>query len=46
MMEASLLKEARNLYGKADERAMIGRLEETVRAFDPCISCSVHIVRL
>ncbi|MBO8144613.1 MAG: Ni/Fe hydrogenase subunit alpha, partial [Thermodesulfobacterium sp.] len=46
MMEASLLEEARKLYGKAEERAMIGRLEETVRAFDPCISCSVHIVRL
>ena len=46
MMEASLLEEARKLYGKAEERAMIGRLEETVRAFDPCISCSVHLVKL
>lgn len=46
MMEASLLEEARRLHGKADDRAMVQRLEETVRAFDPCISCSVHIVRL
>ena len=46
MMEVSLLEEARKLYGEAEERAMVQRLEETVRAFDPCISCSVHIVRL
>ncbi|ASJ02790.1 hydrogenase [Thermococcus profundus] len=46
MIEESLLKEARVLYGEADEEEMIGRLEETVRAFDPCISCSVHIVKL
>lgn len=46
MMEVSLLEEARRLYGEADDRAMVQRLEETVRAFDPCISCSVHIVRL
>lgn len=46
MMEASLLKEARALYGEVDEREMVQRLEETVRAFDPCISCSVHLVKL
>lgn len=46
MMEASLLKEARALYGEVDEGEMVQMLEETVRAFDPCISCSVHIVKL
>lgn len=46
MMEASLLEEARKLYGEVDEQAMMHRLEETIRAFDPCISCSVHLVRL
>ncbi|ASJ08563.1 hydrogenase [Thermococcus siculi] len=46
MIEASLLREAKALYGEADEGDMIQRLEETVRAFDPCISCSVHLVKL
>ncbi|NJE05921.1 Ni/Fe hydrogenase subunit alpha [Thermococcus sp. M36] len=46
MIEASLLREAKALYGETDEREMVQRLEETVRAFDPCISCSVHIVKL
>lgn len=46
MIEASLLKEARALYGEVEEREMVQRLEETVRAFDPCISCSVHLVKL
>ncbi|WP_048149604.1 NAD(P)-dependent hydrogenase/sulfhydrogenase 2 subunit alpha [Palaeococcus ferrophilus] len=46
MIEASLLKEARALYGEVEEAEMVQRLEETVRAFDPCISCSVHLVRL
>jgi len=46
MMEVSLLEEARKLYGEVDEQAMIHCLEETVRAFDPCISCSVHLVKL
>jgi sulfhydrogenase subunit alpha len=45
MIEASLLEEAKKLYGEADEREVVQRLEETVRAFDPCISCSVHVVR-
>ncbi len=46
MMETSLLEEAKALYAEADEREMVQRLEETVRAFDPCISCSVHVVKL
>ncbi len=48
MIEASLLTEARGgLYGETDEGGeMVKRLEETVRAFDPCISCSVHLVNL
>ncbi len=45
MIEASLLEEAKKLHGEADERKVVQRLEETVRAFDPCISCSVHVVR-
>ncbi|MDI3474625.1 MAG: sulfhydrogenase subunit alpha [Thermococcaceae archaeon] len=45
MIEVSLLKEARALYGEVDEGEMVQRLEETVRAFDPCISCSVHLVK-
>ncbi|NJE85003.1 Ni/Fe hydrogenase subunit alpha [Thermococcus sp. CX2] len=46
MMELSLLREAKRGYGELDEGSLIQRLEETVRAFDPCISCSVHIVKL
>ncbi|WP_010479608.1 NAD(P)-dependent hydrogenase/sulfhydrogenase 2 subunit alpha [Thermococcus zilligii] len=46
MMEASLLKEVRALYGEVGEGEMVKKLEETVRAFDPCISCSVHLVKL
>lgn len=46
MMELSLLREAKRGYGELDECSLIQRLEETVRAFDPCISCSVHIVKL
>jgi sulfhydrogenase subunit alpha len=46
MMEKSLLREARGLYGNVDESEMVQRLEETVRAFDPCISCSVHLVKI
>ncbi|CAI1492259.1 Sulfhydrogenase 2 subunit alpha [Thermococcus nautili] len=45
VMEGALLWEARNLYGNAPEDELLRRLEETVRAFDPCISCSVHFVR-
>ena len=46
MMEASLFEEAKKLYGEAREEEMLQRLDETVRAFDPCISCSVHLVKL
>ncbi|WP_099209751.1 NAD(P)-dependent hydrogenase/sulfhydrogenase 2 subunit alpha [Thermococcus henrietii] len=45
VMEGALLWEARDLYGNAPEDELLRRLEETVRAFDPCISCSVHFVR-
>ncbi|ACS90574.1 NiFe hydrogenase II, catalytic subunit alpha [Thermococcus sibiricus MM 739] len=46
IMELSLYEEARKRYGSSDETTFLQKLEETVRAFDPCISCSVHIVRL
>ncbi|WP_457751997.1 NAD(P)-dependent hydrogenase/sulfhydrogenase 2 subunit alpha [Thermococcus sp.] len=46
MMEASLFEEAKKLYGETREDEMLQRLDETVRAFDPCISCSVHLVKL
>ena len=46
MMELSLYEEAKRNYGTLDESSFIQRLEETVRAFDPCISCSVHVVKL
>jgi len=46
IMELSLYEEAKKRYGSSDETTFLQKLEETVRAFDPCISCSVHIVRL
>ncbi|ADT83048.1 sulfhydrogenase II subunit a [Thermococcus barophilus MP] len=46
LMELSLYEEARKQYGTVDENFLKHKLEETVRAFDPCISCSVHFVRL
>lgn len=46
MMELSLYDEAKRNYGVLGESSFIQRLEETVRAFDPCISCSVHVVKL
>ncbi len=46
MTESSLYREATNWYGKVPEDELRRRLEMTVRAFDPCISCSVHVVRL
>ena len=45
MMERALLWGARELYGEAPEDEILRKLKETVRAFDPCISCSVHFVR-
>ncbi len=46
LMELSLYEEARKQYGTLDEESLRHKLEETVRAFDPCISCSVHLVRI
>ncbi len=46
IMELSLYEEAKKRYGSSDEVTFLQKLEETVRAFDPCISCSVHVVRL
>lgn len=46
IMELSLYEEAKRNYGSLDEKTFVQRLEETVRAFDPCISCSVHLVKL
>ncbi|NJE07167.1 Ni/Fe hydrogenase subunit alpha [Thermococcus sp. M39] len=46
LMELSLYEETKKNYGTLDENSLTHRLEETVRAFDPCISCSVHLVRL
>lgn len=46
IMELSLYEEAKRRYGTSDESTFLQKLEETVRAFDPCISCSVHVVRL
>lgn len=44
-MERDLLDLARSLEG-ADEGEMKRELEILVRAYDPCISCAVHIMRL
>jgi len=32
-------------WPQADDRTLRGRLEMVVRAYDPCISCAVHLVR-
>jgi coenzyme F420-reducing hydrogenase alpha subunit len=42
-MEAQLLAD---LDGVVDETELAARAERIVRAFDPCISCSVHLLRL
>ncbi len=44
-MERDLLLLAQSMEG-ADEREMTISLEQLVRAYDPCISCAVHLVRL
>ncbi|ASJ17123.1 hydrogenase [Thermococcus chitonophagus] len=46
IMELSLLEDARKMYGLLPEDSLKRKLEEVVRAFDPCISCSVHFVKL
>ena len=44
-MERDLLVAARQREG-ADEREMTLALEQLVRAYDPCISCAVHLIRI
>lgn len=44
-MERDLLALAREMEG-ADEAELKLKLEMLVRAYDPCISCAVHLVRL
>jgi sulfhydrogenase subunit alpha len=44
-IERDLLTLALSMDG-ADDQALTGALEQLVRAYDPCISCAVHIVRL
>ncbi|WP_461867085.1 NAD(P)-dependent hydrogenase/sulfhydrogenase 2 subunit alpha [Thermococcus sp.] len=46
MMELSLFTEAKKRYGNTSEMEFMQKMEETVRAFDPCISCSVHLTFL
>jgi len=46
LMELSLYEEARNNMGRMDDEKVMRKLEETIRAFDPCISCSVHMVKM
>jgi sulfhydrogenase subunit alpha len=40
-----LLALARGMEG-ADAQVMSGALERLIRCYDPCISCSVHLLRL
>ncbi len=44
-LEADLLALARRMEG-ADVPELTGALERLVRAYDPCISCAVHLVRM
>lgn len=44
-MERDLLALAREMEG-ADEAELKLKLEMLVRAYDPCISCAVHLVRI
>ncbi|NIQ93739.1 MAG: hypothetical protein GWN87_05670 [Desulfuromonadales bacterium] len=34
-----------DLQGQADDSSLRDRAERIVRSFDPCISCSVHLIR-
>jgi coenzyme F420-reducing hydrogenase alpha subunit len=43
-MEQDLLALARSMEG-AEEQEMTSALERLVRAYDPCISCAVHLVK-
>jgi sulfhydrogenase subunit alpha len=44
-LEHALLELARELWGHGEARLTAG-LEQLVRAYDPCISCAVHLVRV
>lgn len=44
-MERDLLALARSMEG-SKQQEMTSALERLVRAYDPCISCAVHLVRL
>lgn len=44
-MERDLLLVARAMEG-SDEPDMTSALEQLIRAYDPCISCAVHLIRL
>ncbi|HKL49043.1 MAG TPA: nickel-dependent hydrogenase large subunit, partial [Desulfuromonadales bacterium] len=35
-----------DLKEEADEKALPGKAERIIRAFDPCISCSVHLLEV
>lgn len=43
-MERDLLVMAQGMEG-AEQQEMTSALEQLVRAYDPCISCAVHLVR-
>jgi len=46
-LERELVKVANNLLSKGEKLATIEqRLEMVVRAYDPCISCATHLVKL
>ena len=44
-MEQDLLALATHMEG-ADDEGLTGALEQLVRAYDPCISCAVHMLRI
>ena len=44
-MERDLLDLATIMEG-ADDEELTGALERLVRAYDPCISCAVHVLRI
>ena len=45
-MEQDLLALAQTMGGAADERELTAALERLVRAYDPCISCAVHLIKI
>jgi len=44
-MERDLFTLATRMEG-ADVEELTGALERLVRAYDPCISCAVHLVKI